>query len=347
MKQYILAFLMFFILNACGQDKNEVRLILDKIIAHAEEASLYRGNVNWDTLKPKIYKLAKNAQTVEELSPALKYLLKSLGDEHGRVFHSNQIIANFYSGELKNHQKSFEPEIYNKIQMGQTYEFHSELLDNGIGYIRIVGLPMGDNEKMASEIQSQVCELVDKGTRNWIVDLRYNGGGNMHPMAEGLALIIGNGMLGGSEGLTDDENSVWKIENNHFYYDDFSIELQDDCAIKNNPKVAILTSVYTASSGEAIAVIFKGKDRTKFFGQKTLGMITVTDWEVISDSTAMTISVSYYKDRKGNIYDKFVDVDEEIPFVKEPLGENDNCIHAAIDWINEEEKLDRTLHSRQ
>ena len=89
---------------------------------------------------------------------------------------------------------------------------------------------------------------------------------------------------------------------------------------KYDPKIAVLTSLYTASSGEAIAVIFKGKEKTKFFGQKTLGMVTVTDWEIINDATAMTISVSYYKDRNEKIYDKYVDVDVDVPFTEQPLS---------------------------
>ena len=64
-------------------------------------------------------------------------------------------------------------------------------------------------------------------------------------------------------------------------------------------------------------------------------MITVTDWEMISDSTAMTISVSYYKDRNGDVYDEFVDIDKETPFTEEPLEKNDSCVHSAISWLNE------------
>ncbi len=334
MKQYILGIILFFAINACGQENARIQKVLGSVVSHAEEASLYRDKVDWGALKSHISELAKDAQSIDDLGPAFKYLLKSLGDEHGRIFKQSQIIANYFSGELKDHQKSFESEIYNKIQMGQTYSFHSEMLEGNIGYVRIVGLPMGDNEKKAFEIQSQVCKLINEGAKNWIIDLRYNGGGNMHPMAEGLALIIGNGGVGGSQGLTEAENATWKVEKNHFYYDDYSIELKDDCNLQNDPNIAILTSVYTTSSGEAIAVIFKGREKTKFFGQKTLGMITVTDWEVINDAIAMTISVSYYKDRNGNVYDKYVDVDEETPFVEEPLGENDNCVRSAIDWIN-------------
>ena len=275
MKHYIFGIILLISVHACGQQNDQVRLTLDKIITHAETASLYRNNVDWDTLKPKVYELAKDAQSIEELSPALKHLLKSLEDEHGRVVHNNQHIAYYYSNTYKEHLQSFDPAFYNQMQMGQAYQFHSELVDDKIGYIRIVGLPMGDNEKMAAEIQSRVCELVHEGATDWIVDLRYNGGGNMNPMAEGIALIVGNGIIGGSTGLTEEENSTWKVEENDFYYDDYSIALKDDCEIGGHPKVAVLTSVYTASSGEAIAVMFKGRKNTKFFGQKTLGMITV------------------------------------------------------------------------
>ena len=333
MKQFLLAICAILPFFSFSQANQEVRSTLDSIIAHVEEASLYRNTVDWDTLRPNIYKLAADVETTAELKPALKYLLKSIGDEHGRVFHNNQILANYNSGITKPHQATFQPNLYNNVQMGQVYSFHAELLEENIGYIRIVGLPMGDNEKMTAEIQDEVCRLLNEGAEKWIVDLRYNGGGNMHPMAEGLALIIGEGMVGGSQGLTPEESSTWTVKDNNFYYDDFSIEYKEACNLDVAPKVAVLTSLYTVSSGEALAVIFKGRPQTKFFGEKTLGLITVTDWHIIDEITAMTISVSYYKDRNEQVYDEYVDVDVEVPFEEEPLSENDSCVRQAIDWL--------------
>lgn len=335
MKNYLFTFLFIISISACAQENKEVRAILDQIIAHAETASMYRNNVDWNTLKPAIHKLAKDANSIDELKPACNYMLAALGDEHGRVFHNNKILAYYQSGDQKPHQATVESEIYNNIQMGQVYHLHGELLNGKIGYLRIVGIAMGNNEKDATEIQTKVCQLMEAGAENWIIDLRYNGGGNMHPMAEGITAIIGEGNAGGSKGLTEDESSTWKVENQHFYYDDQSIELEESCTTKTMGKVAVLTSVYTVSSGEAVAVIFKGREKTKFFGQKTYGMVTVTDWTVISDSTAMTISVSYYKDRNGVVYDEYVGVDMELPFVEEPLSDNDSCSVAAIKWLQE------------
>lgn len=332
MKPIFTLLFLFASFSLFSQKSDTLKQLLSQIVAHAESASLYRNKVNWDSVKMKVSDLAKDAQSVPELAPSLKYLLKSMGDEHGRIFHNNRIIAYNY-GDLKPHQKTFNSDIYGDVQSGQVYEFEARLLKDNVGYVRIVGMPMGDNEQMAKGIQDKVCELIAAGAKKWILDLRYNGGGNMHPMAEGITPLIGNGYVGGSQGLTPAENASWTVKNGDFFYDDYSIGLKNDCPIKSLPKVAVLTSVYTASSGEAIAVMFKNRKKTRFLGENTLGMITVTDWTVLDASTAMTIAVSYYKDRKGRVYTQFVDVDEEVPFVQKPLSENDAAVEKALLWL--------------
>tara|TARA_B100000809_G_scaffold238315_1_gene258973 strand:- start:1455 stop:1967 length:513 start_codon:yes stop_codon:yes gene_type:complete len=141
-----------------------------------------------------MYSLAKNADSVSQLKPALNLMLEKLNDTHGRVFYNNQFLS-YYSGEKKEHRKNMNSDIYNEIQSGQIYEFKTSIVEDNIGYVRIVGLPMGDNEKMSSEIQNSICELVQKGAEKWIIDLRFNGGGNMFPMVEGISNIIGDGLL--------------------------------------------------------------------------------------------------------------------------------------------------------
>ncbi len=318
---------------ACGQSNDAVRKALDEVISHAETSSLYRNSVDWEKLRPTVYDLGKDANSIPELVPAFNYLIEALEDDHGRILLNHKPIAYYYPKEIAPHRASTNPEIYSKVQMRQVYKFHGALLKNNIGYLRIVGLQMGDKEKFATEIQSKVCALIEAGAEKWILDLRYNGGGDMFPMVEGITAIIGDGNIGGSKGLTNEENSAWKIQDYDFYYDDQTIALEEACPPKEGGKVAVLTSVYTASSGEAVAVIFKGRENTKFFGQNTFGLVTVTDWTVINDSTAMTIAVSYYKDRNGVVYDKFVDVDVKMPFVEEPLSVGDSCSLAAIKWL--------------
>ena len=318
--------------TSCAQ-MSETELTLDKIIEHAEKNSLYRNNVDWASLKKEMYVLAKNADSVSQLKPALDLMLKKLNDTHGRVIYNNQFLS-YYSGGKKEHRKNMVSEIYNEIQSIQVYEFKAMILQDSIGYVRIVGLPMGDNQKMSTEIQDAVCDVIEKGAKKWIIDLRYNGGGNMFPMVEGISNIIGDGIVGGTEGVTKDESSIWQIKNGDFFYDEQNVAIENKCPLTETQKIAVLTSVYTASSGEALAVILKNRPKTKFFGNKTMGLVTATDYKQIDSLTVMSISVSYYKDRKGVLYDQYVDVDEIIEFEPKAEMKKDKGIHRAIAWLN-------------
>jgi carboxyl-terminal processing protease len=207
------------------------------------------------------------------------------------------------------------------------------LIGRNVGYVRIVGLPMGDNTAMAKQIEDAVCRLLRQGATRWIIDLRYNGGGNVNPMAEGIAAVIGDGAVGGWKGLTRPEDGTWSIANGDFVNEGYSVHLPNGCRMPAGRKVAVLTGVHTASSGEALAVMFKGRANTRFFGGKTLGMITVTDWTVINDSTAMTISVGHYMDRTGRVYDQFVDVDELVTFAPTESFASDLGVQRALGWL--------------
>ena len=324
--------LVLFPLNIFSQDTH-IREVLDGVIQVAQTKSLYREKVNWEVVTDSMYQLSSDAKDIPALAPAFNYLLEVLQDEHGRIFYNHQPIAYYYSGELKEHQKAFDMDIYQQVQSGAIYPFRAELIDARIGYVRIVGLGMGDNEEMARNIQDEVCRLKAAGANRWIVDLRYNGGGNMNPMAEGLAAIIGDGPSGGAAGVLPADDVTWEIINGDFYNHGYSIRIPNTCGDDSLPRVAVLTSLYTASSGEALAVIFKGRDRTRFFGGNTLGMVTGTNWEVINDQLAISISVNYYRDRKGKVYQKYVDVDEEITYPFDPQTLLDPCVQQSVSCL--------------
>ena len=61
---------------------------------------------------------------------------------------------------------------------------------------------MGDNTAMSRQIEDAVCRLSRQGATRWIVDLRSYSGGNLNPIAEGIAAIIDDGPVGGWKGGT-------------------------------------------------------------------------------------------------------------------------------------------------
>lgn len=70
-------------------------------------------------------------------------------------------------------------------------------MDN-IGYLRVVGIGPGDVKSQSDIIRQGLLDLNKKGIHQWIVDLRFNGGGNIEPMISGLAPLIGNGFVSGA-----------------------------------------------------------------------------------------------------------------------------------------------------
>jgi carboxyl-terminal processing protease len=309
-----------------------VRQTLNRILAHAESASMYRDRVDWPATRTEVQRLADTATTIPGLAPALRYLFRTMGDEHARVFHGGRVIA-YYYGAPQPHLAGFDADLNNRIQSASAFPFRSEMIDRDIGYVRIVGLPMGDNTAMAKQIDDAVCRVHRAGASRWILDLRYNGGGNLNPMAEGVAGIIGDGPVGGWRGRTRPQDGEWSIMNGDFVNEGYSVRLPSGCRIAKGRRVAVLASVHTASSGEALAVMLKGRPNTRFFGGKTLGMITVTDWLAVDDSTAATMSVGYYRDRTGRVYDQFVDVDEEVAFVPTESLAADAGVQRALTWL--------------
>lgn len=325
-------FVIFFSTSCLAQNE-EVLATFDSIYNHMRTQSVFRDNVDWEQLQPKVYELVKEADSIPDLKPGLVAVLEALNDQHGRVYYNNAILA-YYRGPLKEHLKDYDSELYTQIQYVVDYPFKVAVIDD-IGYVRIVGLPMGDNAKMANDIQTAICNQAARGAKDWIIDLRYNGGGNLNPMVEGVsAILMDEGLIGGAKGLTENETMLYKMEEADFYNGDYSIGLLENCEYEAPPKVAVLTSLYTASSGEALAAILKQRPKTRFFGSKTFGFTTATNWYPVNDSLFVTISTQHFMDREGNVYKDYITVDEELPFKPTNDLSKDAAIKRAVEWLH-------------
>src|SRR5262249_2705971 len=129
-----------------------------------------------------------------------------------------------------------------------------------------------------------VRELDGQKPAGWIIDLRGNEGGDMWPMLAGIAPVLGEGGLGafvGPDGAkekgSDREGKVLA-----------GTEVAEAAAEASRPKqpaptVAVLTDGKTASSGEAVAIAFRGRPKTRSFGQSTAGLSTSNEVFPLSD----------------------------------------------------------------
>ena len=299
---------------------------------------MYSKTVNWDSLQIEVYKNAENAKTITDLKPAFEVLLNGLRDHHGKIVNAKNYSTIAYFTDYKNqrHQdkRTREIEIW-KVVNDTALKFEYKILKDNIAYLKIVGIaPNVDIQAESEKIRNAVIKLSKRKIKNWIIDLRYNGGGNMYPMVAGIGTLIGDGIVGKLVTSNNDTLFCWRIKKGNFIYDvPDVVTLSNKPIFKTLPKIAVLTSRWTVSSGEVVATILKGRPNTKFFGEATGGFTTNNSWEIINDEVIVNISTGIYADRNGIAYETNIPVDTEIPFKVVTEIEKDECILVAKKWL--------------
>jgi carboxyl-terminal processing protease len=333
----VITFLLLSLNITCFGQAN-IKSLLDSVISKAKETSLYSSTVNWDTLQIQIYSKAENAKTIEELKPAFETLLNGLRDHHGRIINAKNYSTIAYFTDNKNSRNTDNRvrkiEDWNVVN-DTAIKFEYEILKNQIGYLKIVSIASNiDIEKESKKIRAAVVTLSKQKIENWIIDLRYNAGGNMHPMMAGIAPLVGNGIVGSLINLEKKKLFVWEIKEANFIYEGYqAVTFPDNLKFKKTPKIAVLTSRWTVSSGEIVATTLKGRPNTKFFGEATGGYTTNNSWDIINNELIVNISTGVYCDRNGIAYERNIPVDIEIPFEIIKNKEKDFCILSAKKWL--------------
>jgi C-terminal processing protease CtpA/Prc len=124
----------------------------------------------------------------------------------------------------------------------------------------------------ATSIQRVVRELAARRPCGWIVDVRGNGGGNVWPMRAGIGPLLGDGE-NGSTLMSDGTRQIAFYENGKGGQrgdpsDPYYAKTTDPpVKLDRTPPVAVLIDRDTGSSGEAIAIDFRARPETRFFGE--------------------------------------------------------------------------------
>lgn len=187
----------------------------------------------------------------------------------------------------------------------------------GIGYLAVPGL-RGTDPAASWAFSNELCDtttnLARVAPKGWIIDLRANTGGNMWPMINGLRSFLGSGDVGGlrdREGAT----SPWQARSS------------DACSVDlSRSPVAVLIGPGTASSGEAVAVAFRARPGTRFFGQSSAGLATSNRSFDLPDGGALSVTSAVFLDRSGAAYPQGIAPENVV------AGDQE-VIDAALNWL--------------
>ena len=296
----LLLFFVFAFFNTKGQPLVKDQKVLKEILDYSQSNSVRKDSVNWDSIKVTAAKLHNQGGLI----PASQYILKSLNDYHGRIWHNNIPYNGIHKKFVRSNMKVDSLSWVNYQQT--TLPIKSTILQNQYGYLRVPGMIYQQQDSLnAHTLNNKINQLENEyAVQGWIIDLRMNGGGTMYPMLSGLSALLGNQIVGSFIEPNSNLKQNWKIEKGDVWVDTFQVTNYHLSSIKNLSlkPVVVLISSYTASSGEVVAIAFKNRPNTTFIGEPTSAYTTTVSWHVLKNNMVFQLTESWYADRKDNIY---------------------------------------------
>ena len=285
---------------------------LREIIAVMQQNSVNRLRIDWASFQSQVLAKAPNAATIADTYPAIQLALQLLDDHHS-----------FYS--RPNNGGGISNPLFPTGCGIATVDDPAVPAD--IGYVRIAAYSGANPPGFAASIQSDIRARDSASLAGWIVDLRGNGGGNMWPMIAGVGPVLGSGTVGffvlptGALQPWDYGSGVAYLSGNAVVAAGTPYEL-----LKRNPRVAVLTDKRVASSGEAVAVAFRGRPNTRTLGTDTCGVPTANAGFDLSDGARLFLTTALDADRAQNVYNAPLPPDEVIT---DPAA----LVQRAIAWL--------------
>ena len=327
----------------------EAATYLAEALATMREASYHREQVDWPVLRRNAFAAAAGAETPVDTYDALRGALAALGDHHSFLQLSPE-LARLEDARRAPHPRP-APETgatgrgppSSAFLARRAPEAHAH--DTDAGPIARVVVPMfdgADANAFARALQELVHELDARRPLGWIVDLRGNGGGNMWPMLAGIGPVLGEGRVGAFRTL--------RGVGEHWYYRDGRAGVENDGGESQfvaatvapprelatpSPPVVVLIDDGTASSGEAVAIAFRGRPRTRLIGTPTYGLSSSNQGFVLGDGANLVITTGLDVDRTGKEYADQV-VPDEVVSGPACASDEDLQLARALDWLVEQ-----------
>lgn len=273
----------------------QAKKYLNELLDLLEANSVKRKEIDWKMFRQDVLRHGKDCRTIPECYPTAQYAVAKLEDHHS-----------YFSSAVGTREIEAEQPLP---------VYTDEVTPSSVGYIR-VNYCVGDETKIKSyieDIHGKIIKQCHPMPIAWIVDLRDNFGGNMWPMIAGLGLLLENGVQGYFID-PDGNNTSWSFEKGTVFLG--KIRMAENEQLRSSvtkQKIAVLINNRTASSGEAIAVLFKGYPNTRFFGSPTFGVSTGCAPFRLSDGSRLNLATSIFADRNKIRYGKSILPDVPCP----------------------------------
>ncbi len=166
----------------------------------------------------------------------------------------------------------------------ETVFYHQYEYDKEIGVIRIVEF----NNVVPKQFKDAVEDLMSKGVKYLVFDMRNNPGGTLSSVVEVLDYLLPEGDIAH---VTDANGNVQKT-----YKSDASY-------LKGIEGMAVLTNENTASAAELFTCALKDYEKATIVGTKTYGKGSMQTIYMLPDGTGLRLTTNKYNPPKSDNYD--------------------------------------------
>lgn len=286
--------------------------LFDAAATLVRERAYYAERIDWDKAVADLRAAAAKATSTAEVHVLIRHLLALLGDNHSFLIAAAPATTPTRSGATP-----VQAEV--------------RLLAGEIGYVRIPAFATSSaaaSTRFARDADAAIAQQAAAARKGWIVDLRGNTGGNMWPMLAALRALLGNGVVGAARDRQE-QLSEWRAGN---YVTGLDVAVDLGAA-----PVAVLLDGRTASSGEAVAVAFHGRARTRSFGSATAGQSSANASLPLPDGSRLALTVALNLDRHGELMSPRVEPDQPTAIAG---NSGDPALAAAVAWLNSADTAD-------
>lgn len=280
--------------------------VREKILQLLEQGALYRDKIDWPSTRQQIRQASEPAEADKLLDDVIA---RSTGN-HGRWIRASTMAST--SGM----QRTAQPSQLRRPATATGSSGPAAARNGNADPIGWVSVPTFKEDSTAAppvryqqqvsfaqQLQTQLRAEDQRDRCGWIVDLRANQGGNMWPMMLGVAPLLSthpdDKEVVGAFNLGK-THQVWSLQSGRVMLDErLRIELASTPYVLRHPApaVAVLFGPNTASSGEMMALAFRGRPATRSFGQPTTGLSTANNPVRLTDGSMLLLTGAVAVDR--------------------------------------------------
>ncbi|MDW3195262.1 MAG: S41 family peptidase [Cytophagales bacterium] len=307
MKKVLLFLLLSLTLQGTAQvlsTKDSISIFYDSLIYQLQTRYLYRGDVDWETIDP----LKKSALEAENFGKSLAMcttLFDTINGSHLNIFSDHGWFR--WSKGKQYTQEQFHTEFLLKYEEQPGFEV--KVIDGKYGYILMPSMLMLDISQDSINLETQqmynqIMKTVNSHKiEGWVIDLRFNGGGNVFPMLAALYHFLGDDTLYTSLGINHTIRSIVTLRGGIIHDTEDGIDRARIIPIAQpdlKTPVALITGIVTGSSGELIPVSFRGRQNITVIGEATAGLLTGNSLTELPFDVKLTLTTSFLTDRKAS-----------------------------------------------